>query len=87
MQSDRATDCSLTQQQLLMRMMDEFELTQEQLGARLCVTVRALDRWLLPPDHPDARAMPESGKAYVRDLLEEHVVDFARVAAPAPPRD
>jgi hypothetical protein len=85
MQSEPATDCSLSQQQLLLRMMDEFGLTREQLGIRLCVAVESLDRWLLPPDHPRARAMSELGKTYVRQLLGRQVADVAKVAAPAPP--
>jgi hypothetical protein len=84
MQSD-PIDCSLTQQKLLLRMLDEFELTREQLGMRLCVSIRSLNRWLLPSEHPDARAMPESGKAHVLKLLELHVADATGVTTSAPP--
>jgi hypothetical protein len=70
MEADRPNSDALTQQQLLWKAMDELGLTREQLGMRLCVAIRTLDEWLLPVDDPNARVMPETGKTYVRDILE-----------------
>jgi hypothetical protein len=59
-----------TQQELLRQAMDELGLTREQLGRRLCVTLHRLDGWLLPADDPNAKAMPETGKVYLREVLQ-----------------
>jgi transcriptional regulator with XRE-family HTH domain len=61
-----------TQQELLRRAMDELRMTRSEFAERLSVSVRTLDKWLLPDDSVDARTMPEMGKAYVREILEWH---------------
>ena len=63
---------SPTQQELLRSAMDELGMTRAEFAGRLSVAVRTLDKWLLPAESPDARAMPEMGKAYVREILEWH---------------
>lgn len=60
----------LTQQELLRLAMAELGMTRAQFAARICVPVRTLDKWLLPPDSRDANPMPAMGISYVRDLLE-----------------
>jgi hypothetical protein len=72
MEGDGPNNDLPTQQEPLRQTMDELGLTREQLGTRLCVAMHVLDRWLLPVDDPNARAMPETGKIYVRDVLERH---------------
>jgi hypothetical protein len=62
----------LTQQELLRGAMDELGMTRAAFAARLCVAGRTLDKWLLPAESPDGRAMPDMGKAYVREILEWH---------------
>jgi DNA-binding transcriptional regulator YiaG len=62
----------IEQQDLLRHAMDELGLTRMQFAARLNVAARTLDRWLLPAESPDARAMSEMGKAYVREILKWH---------------
>ncbi|MEX3958779.1 hypothetical protein [Trinickia sp. EG282A] len=59
-----------SQQELLRQTMDELGLTREQLCSRLCVTLGRVDGWLLPADDPNAKAMPETGKVYVREVLK-----------------
>jgi hypothetical protein len=61
-----------TQQELLRRAMDELRMTRSEFAERLSVSVRTLDKWLLPDDSVDARTMPEMGKSYVREILEWH---------------
>ena len=63
---------SPTQQELLRSAMDELGMTRAEFAGRLSVAVRTLDKWLLPAESPDARAMPEMGKAYVREILQWH---------------
>ncbi|MEX3672270.1 hypothetical protein [Paraburkholderia phenoliruptrix] len=67
---DQLNKHALTQQQLLNQTMVELGLTREQLGRRLCVAVHTIDRWLLPSDDQNARAMPETGMIYIREFLE-----------------
>lgn len=62
----------LPQQELLRRAMEELRMTRAEFAVRLSVAVRTLDKWLLPDASPDARPMPEMGKAYVREILEWH---------------
>lgn len=61
-----------TQQELLRAAMAELGMTRAEFAARICVSVRTLDKWLLAEDSLDARGMSEMGKAYVRDILEWH---------------
>jgi transcriptional regulator with XRE-family HTH domain len=49
--------------------MDELGMTRAEFATRLSVAVRTLDKWLLPAESPDFRAMPEMGKAYVREIV------------------
>ncbi|ADG20787.1 hypothetical protein [Paraburkholderia atlantica] len=67
---DQLNHNALTQQQLLNLTMVELGLTREQLGRRLCVAAHTIDRWLLPSDDQNARAMPETGMIYIREFLE-----------------
>lgn len=62
----------LAQQELLRDAMDELGMTRAEFAVRLSVAIRTLDKWLLPADSPDARAMPEMGKAYVCEILDWH---------------
>ncbi len=61
-----------SQQELLREAMAQLRMTRSEFAARLSVSVRTLDKWLLPDESEDARAMPEIGKAYVREILEWH---------------
>jgi len=57
------------QQELLREAMSSLKMTRTEFAARICVPVRTLDKWLLPDESPDARPMPDMGKAYVSEIL------------------
>ncbi|KLU21872.1 aspartate carbamoyltransferase catalytic chain [Caballeronia mineralivorans PML1(12)] len=65
----RTQPASPTQQDLLRDAMETLGMTRAEFAARLSVPPRTLDKWLLPEESTDFRAMPEMGKAYVREIL------------------
>ena len=61
-----------TQQGLLREAMTQLVMTREELAARLSVSKRTLDKWLLPSESSDFRALPEMGRAYIHEILVWH---------------
>ncbi|ODV43101.1 aspartate carbamoyltransferase catalytic chain [Cupriavidus sp. UYMMa02A] len=64
-----------TQQTLLREAMSQLGMTREEFAARLSVSRRTLDKWLLPRESSDFRALPEMGRAYVQEILKWHSED------------
>ncbi len=64
-----------TQQTLLREAMSQLGMTREEFAARLSVSRRTLDKWLLPSESSDFRALPEMGRAYIQEILTWHSVD------------
>ncbi len=58
-----------TQQDLLREAMNQLGMTREEFAARLSVSKRTLDKWLLPSESSDFRALPEMGRAYIQEIL------------------
>ncbi|WP_050806014.1 hypothetical protein [Burkholderia ambifaria] len=50
--------------------MNRLGMTRAQFAARLSISVRTLDKWLLPDGSPDARTMPDMGRSYVVEILQ-----------------
>ncbi|MDT4852023.1 hypothetical protein FQZ97_862390 [compost metagenome] len=62
----------VAQQDLLREAMNQLGMTREEFAARLSVSKRTLDKWLLPSASADFRALPEMGRAYIREILTWH---------------
>lgn len=60
-----------SQQQLLHHAMNELGMTPSRFAARLYIGGPTLHSWLLPAGAPGAKTMPESGKAYILEALEQ----------------
>ena len=71
--SPRPNPALPTQQELLRDAMETLGVTRAEFAARVSVPLRTLDKWLLPAESSDFRAMPEMGKAYVREILHREV--------------
>ncbi|MGG1948203.1 transcriptional regulator [Trinickia sp. NRRL B-1857] len=50
--------------------MAQLDMTRDEFAARISVSHRTLDKWLLPNDSADFRGMPDMGRAYVEEILE-----------------
>jgi transcriptional regulator with XRE-family HTH domain len=61
---------TLSQQELLRAAMSELGKSRSEFAARISVSVRTLDKWLLPDDSPDFRSMPDMGRSYILEILE-----------------
>lgn len=61
--------CDLGEQQFLRHAMSRLGMTRDAFAARISVPRRALDKWLLPSDSKDFRALPEIGRAYFTEIL------------------
>ncbi|SPK70100.1 conserved protein of unknown function (plasmid) [Cupriavidus taiwanensis] len=61
--------CDLGQQQFLREAMSRLGMTRDEFAARISVPRRTLDKWLLPADSKDFRALPEIGRAYITEIL------------------
>ncbi|WP_350029683.1 aspartate carbamoyltransferase [Caballeronia sp. ATUFL_M2_KS44] len=60
----------MTQQQTVLRdAMRRLNMTRDAFAARIGVSRRALDTWLLPDESPESRAMPEIAARYVGEIL------------------
>src|ERR1700761_15284 len=59
----------LQQQTILRDAMRRLNMTRDAFAARIGVTRRALDTWLLPDESPESRAMPEIAGRYVGEIL------------------
>ncbi|MDR5783238.1 aspartate carbamoyltransferase [Caballeronia sp. LZ065] len=57
------------QQTILRDAMRRLNMTRDAFAARIGVTRRALDTWLLPDESPESRAMPEIAARYVAEIL------------------
>jgi aspartate carbamoyltransferase catalytic subunit len=57
------------QQTILRDAMRRLNMTRDSFAARIGVTRRALDTWLLPDESPESRAMPEIAARYVGEIL------------------
>jgi len=67
----KPTTGAYSQQQLLHQAMDELGMTPSRFAARLYIGGPTLQSWLLPAGAPDAKTMPQSGKAYILEVLEQ----------------
>lgn len=68
-----------TQQTLLRGAMSQLGMTREEFAARLSVSRRTLDKWLLPSESSDFRALPEMGRAYIQEILAWYSVDSSAI--------
>ncbi|BAN25081.1 aspartate carbamoyltransferase [Caballeronia insecticola] len=59
----------LQQQTVLRDAMRRLNMTRDAFAARIGVSRRALDTWLLPDESPESRAMPEIAARYVAEIL------------------
>ncbi|WP_404989438.1 aspartate carbamoyltransferase [Caballeronia sp. LZ003] len=50
--------------------MRRLNMTRDAFAARIGVSRRALDTWLLPDESPESRAMPEIAARYVGEILD-----------------
>jgi aspartate carbamoyltransferase catalytic subunit len=57
------------QQTVLRDAMRRLNMTRDAFAARIGVSRRALDTWLLPDESPESRAMPEIAARYVAEIL------------------
>ncbi|WP_434034800.1 helix-turn-helix domain-containing protein [Cupriavidus sp. a3] len=67
-----ATNKKLTpppQQELLREAMVQLGMTREEFATRISVSRRTLDKWLLPNESSDFRALPDMGRAYIQEIL------------------
>ncbi|HHT8966388.1 TPA: transcriptional regulator [Burkholderia cenocepacia] len=62
----------VSQQDELRHAMEVLGMTRAEFAARISVPIRTLDKWLLPSESSDFRALPAMGRAYVREILEWH---------------
>ncbi|MDR5828929.1 aspartate carbamoyltransferase [Caballeronia sp. LP006] len=61
----------MSQQQTVLRdAMRRLNMTRDAFAARIGVSRRALDTWLLPDESPESRAMPEIAARYVGEILD-----------------
>ncbi|WP_082079983.1 transcriptional regulator [Cupriavidus basilensis] len=61
-----------SQQQFLRDAMTQLGMTRDEFATRISVSKRTLDKWLLPSESSDARALPEMGRAYIQEILGWH---------------
>lgn len=59
-----------TQQEFLREAMGELAMTRDAFAARLACPRRTLDKWLLPSESKDHRAMDEAMWKFVREVIE-----------------
>lgn len=59
-----------TQQEFLREAMRELGMTRDAFAVRLACPRRTLDKWLLPSESKDHRAMDEAMWKFVREVLE-----------------
>lgn len=58
------------QQELLREAMAQLGMTRDEFAARISVSRRALDKWLLPDESNDFRPLPDMGRAYIEEILQ-----------------
>lgn len=70
-----------TQQEFLRKAMRELVMTRDAFAVRLACPRRTLDKWLLPSESKDHRAMDEAMWKFVREVLEHERLKatYARV--------
>jgi len=61
-----------SQQQFLRDAMTQIGMTRDEFAVRISVSRRTLDKWLLPSESSDSRALPEMGRAYIQEILGWH---------------
>lgn len=66
-----------TQQEFLREAMGELAMTRDAFAERLACPRRTLDKWLLPSDSKDHRAMDEAMWKFVREVLEHERLKVA----------
>ncbi|MFJ1252268.1 hypothetical protein [Cupriavidus sp. CuC1] len=44
-------------------------MTRDEFAARISVSRRTLDKWLLPSESSDFRTLPDMGRAYIQEIL------------------
>jgi hypothetical protein len=52
--------------------MAELGMSPAEFAARLRVSVRTVDRWLLPDASPDAVVLLDAGRSYINEVLVLH---------------
>lgn len=60
----------MQQQEFLRFAMKKLALTRQGMAARLCVSKRTLDKWLLPDSSGDHRPLNEPAWALIREILQ-----------------
>ncbi len=65
------------QQEFLREAMGELAMTRDAFAERLACPRRTLDKWLLPSDSKDHRAMDEAMWKFVREVLEHERLKVA----------
>lgn len=57
------------QQEFLRQAMESLGMTRDAFAKRFTVPRRTLDKWLLPDDSNDFRALPDMARAYIAEVL------------------
>ena len=65
------------QQDFLREAMRELSMTRDAFAGRLACPRRTLDKWLLPSESKDHRAMDEAMWKFVREVLEHERLKVA----------
>lgn len=61
-----------TQQDVVHDAMAELGMTLAEFATRLRVSVRTVERWLLPDTSPEALRLPDAGRFYINEVLVSH---------------
>ncbi len=57
------------QQEFLRLAMESLGMTRDSFAKRFTVPRRTLDKWLLPDDSKDFRALPDMARAYIAEVI------------------
>lgn len=61
---------SLTQQEFLLKAIEQLGLTRVEFAKRISVPKKTLDKWLAADGTADKRVMPEMAWAYIKEILQ-----------------
>lgn len=64
----------MSQQEFLRMVMFRLGFTRDGLAARLHVSRRGLDKWLLPSESADFREMPEVARAFIDEIFAKYQI-------------
>ena len=59
----------ISQQDFLLAAMKQCGMSRYEFAAHICAGRSALDKWLLPQDSADFRALSETGRAYIAQVV------------------